>query len=53
MQEKSMKTENKQKKEGQNSLTGVRRQKPLKKFEGKRQKLAIDGSVEEREPKSF
>ena len=34
---KCMKHENKWKKEGQKGLTGLRGQKPLKKFEGKRQ----------------
>ena len=40
MNEKCMKIENKQEKEGQNGFTDARRQKPLKKFEGKRQNSA-------------
>ena len=34
-----MKNEKKLKKEGQKGLTDLRSQKPLKKFEGKRQKI--------------
>ena len=45
-----MKNENKLKKEVQNSLTGARRQMPLRKIEGKRQENWIEsGPVEERE----
>ena len=38
------------KKEGQKSLTGLRRQKPCKKFEGEQQKIALNlWPIEERE----
>ena len=53
---KCMKNEIKPKKKGQNSLTGARRQKPLRKIEGKRQKFVFesgDSSVEERERIAF
>ena len=46
-----MKNEKKLKKEGHNSLTDARRQKPLSKIEGKRQKnlaLNLDRSKRER-----
>ena len=51
-----MKNEIKPKKKGQNSLTGARRQKPLRQIEGKRQKFVFesgDSSVEERERIAF
>ena len=48
-----MKNEIKTKKKVQNSLIGARRQKPLRKIEGKRQNIGWGGSVKEREPKSF
>ena len=39
MHEKCMKTLNKMQKEGHKGLTGLGRQKPCKKFGGKRQKI--------------
>ena len=50
---KCMKNEIKLKKKGKNSLTSTTRQKPWRKFEGKRQKITWAGSVESRETKSF
>ena len=44
-----MKNEIKPKKKGQNSLIGARRQKPLRKIEGKKNFVFESGSVEERE----
>ena len=49
-----MKNEKKLKKEGYNSLTSARRQKPLRKIEGKTTKTCSESTpVEEREKKLF
>ena len=44
-----MKNEKKLKKEGQKGLTSLRSQKPLKKFEGKRQKNVLWALTDRRE----